>query len=345
MKLSEMRSQAGAWPSPTPQGFAKTAGELALPACTVQVDTPCSEVLDLMLASPGQHAVAVLNGRRPMGIIHRPALLDRFTGMFGREINSRKPCGHIMDDAPLVVDEHVSLTDLSELVVDKGKTTFTQGFIVTSGGMYLGLGSGFDLMRDVTRMQLVAARHANPLTGLPGNVPIQMETERLLKGAKGFVAAYCDLDYFKPYNDVYGFQWGDDMIRLVARLLRSTVSGEGDFVGHVGGDDFVVLFKSPGWELRCQTLLTSFERERFSYFNAGHVAAGGYVSEDRRGQITFQPLVSLSIGAVRVDPRQFTSVHEIAESCAAARRMAKKRSGNSLFIERRKCPTHWQEVG
>ncbi|MEW5789132.1 MAG: GGDEF domain-containing protein [Pseudomonadota bacterium] len=323
---------------------ALTAGGLALPAPTVQAETASSAVLDLMLGNPEQHAVAVLDGVRPVGIIHRPALLDRFIGLFGREIYGRKPCRQIMDDAPLVVDELVSLQDLSELVVNKGKQTFTQGFIVTSAGAYRGLGSGFDLMREVTRMQIVAARYANPLTGLPGNVPIQEHTRQLLDTASPFVVAYCDLDHFKPYNDVYGFQWGDDMIRFVAQLLLAASDGETDFVGHVGGDDFVVLFRSADWEKRCKAMLALFDSERSAFFNAGHLAAGGYTSEDRRGQVTFHPLVSLSIGAVPVDPGCYHHVHEVAESCAEAKHMAKKQSGSSLFIEQRRHPAHWEEL-
>jgi hypothetical protein len=115
--------------------------------------------------------------------------------------------GRLVASAPAVSPETVSqdVLDLlmSELVVKKGKAAFTQGFIITNEGRYLGLGSGFDLMREVTEMQIVAARYANPLSGLPGNVPIQEHLEhleRLLANGQTFVTAYFDLDQFKPYN-------------------------------------------------------------------------------------------------------------------------------------------------
>ena len=315
-----------------------TAGRLAIPAPCVSPDTPSQVVLDLLIAQPELHAVAVVRERVPVGLIHRPALLDQFIGLYGRELYGKKPCALFMDGDPLVVDKATRMVELSELVVNKGKSAFTQGFVVTSEGRFLGLGSGFDLMREVTDMQIVAARYANPLTGLPGNVPIQEHMERLLAGGQPFIAAYFDLDQFKPYNDVYGFRRGDDMIQLVARALRAACDDELDFVGHIGGDDFVVLFQSPDWEDRCHMVLARFGDERLPLFETRHVAEGGYRSEDRRGRMDFHALVSLSIGAVRIDPVHFHHYQEVARAAADAKRMAKKTEGSSLFIDQRQQP-------
>lgn len=319
-------------------GIRPSAERLVLRVPGVQADTPAQAVLDLMLHEPELHAVAVLRGDRPVGIIHRPALLDRFIGMFGREIYGRKPCAAIMDADPLIVDRATHLRDLAELVVRKGKAAFTQGFIITSEGRYLGLGSGFDLMREVNQMQIVAARYANPLTGLPGNVPIQEHLERLLAGGQNFVAAYFDLNQFKPFNDIYGFRRGDDIIRLLARILVDGCNAELDFVGHIGGDDFMVLFQSPDWRDRCLSMLARFDQERLGLFEPEHVAAGGYRCEDRRGNLQFHALVSLAIGAVEIDPAQYHQYQEVAAATAEAKRMAKRTEGSSLFVEQRKLP-------
>lgn len=324
--------------SPGRDPIRATAGRLAMSAPHVSPDTPSQVVLDLLLAHPELHAVAVVKDGTPVGLIHRPAMLDRFIGLYGRELYGRKPCALFMDGNPLVVDKATRMKELSELVVSKGKSAFTQGFVITGEGRYLGLGSGFDLMREVADMQIVAARYANPLTGLPGNVPIQEHLERLLAAGQNFVAAYFDLDQFKPYNDVYGFRRGDDMIQLTARLLRDGCDEELDFIGHIGGDDFVALFQSPDWEDRCHRMLARFDDERLSLFEPRHVAAGGYRSEDRRGRMDFHALVSLSIGAVRIDPAHFHLYQEVARAAADAKRMAKKIEGSSLFIDARQQP-------
>lgn len=320
-------------------GARLSAERLVIPAPSINANMPSQSVLDLMLSQPDLHAVAVLDQEKPVGIIHRPALLDRFIGMYGREIYGKKPCREIMDDDPLIVDKGTQMRDLSELVVRKGKEAFTQGFIITGEGRYLGLGSGFDLMREVSQMQIVAARYANPLTGLAGNVPIQEHLERLLASRQSFVAAYFDLDQFKPYNDIYGFRRGDDIIRLLARVMTGEINPELDFVGHIGGDDFVVLFQSPDWRARCERMLARFDAERLGLFNCEHVLAGGYRCEDRRGNMEFHPLVSLSIGAVEIDPARFHLYQEVASATAEAKRMAKRIEGSCLFVEQRKPPS------
>lgn len=320
-------------------GIRPSAERLVIAAPAVQADTPSQAVLDVMLNEPELHAIAVLKEDQPVGIIHRPALLDRFIGMFGREIYGKKPCRHIMDPDPLIVDRATHLQDLAELVVRKGKSAFTQGFIITREGRYLGLGSGFDLMREVSQMQIVAARYANPLTGLPGNVPIQEHLERLLASGQQFVAAYFDLNQFKPFNDIYGFRRGDDIIRLLARIMTDACNAELDFVGHIGGDDFVALFQSPDWRQRCEAILLRFDSERIPLFDPEHVVEGGYRSEDRRGRLDFHPLVSLAIGAVEVDPASFRQYQEVAAATAEAKHMAKKAEGSSLFLDQRKQPS------
>ncbi len=315
-----------------------TAGRLAMSAPHVTPETPSLAVLELMIAHPDLHAIAVIRDGLPVGLIHRPALLDRFIGPYGRELFGKKPCSDFMDADPLVVDKATRMVELSELVVNKGKDTFTQGFVITSNGRYMGLGSGFDLMREVTDMQIVAARYANPLTGLPGNVPIQEHMERLLANEQEFVVAYFDLDQFKPYNDVYGFRRGDDMIQLLARILRAGCAGELDFIGHIGGDDFVVLFQSPDWEVRCRAMLAQFDAERGTLFSPEHLAEGGYRSEDRRGALAFHALVTLSIGAVLIDPASFRQYQEVARAASDAKRMAKRIDGSCLFIDQRRIP-------
>lgn len=319
-------------------GLHVSADRLVVSAPSVHPSTSSEDVLELMMQYPELHAVAVVDEEIPVGIIHRPALLDRFIGLYGRELHGRKPCRDMMDTDPLIVDKATRMTELSELVVKKGKAAFTQGFIITTEGRYLGLGSGFDLMREVTEMQIVAARYANPLSGLPGNVPIQEHLERLLVNEQTFVTAYFDLDQFKPYNDVYGFRRGDDIIQLLARILRDSCNPELDFVGHIGGDDFVVLFQSLDWEIRCHGMLARFDRECRALFNPEHVEAGGYRSEDRRGVMAFHALVTLSIGAVLVDPSNYHHYQEVARAASEAKRMAKRIDGSSLFIDQRRMP-------
>ena len=311
------------------------ARKLLIDAPCVVPDAASEQVLELLLKHEGLHALAVVKDGVPVGMLTRPLLLDRFTRIYTRELYGKKPCSVFMDREPLVVDIGTLISDLSELVVRKGKQTFTDGFIITENGKYRGMGSGYDLMRAITEMQVVAARYANPLTMLPGNVPIHEHTDRLLAADVDFVAAYFDLDHFKPFNDVYGYRKGDAVIQLLGRILSQECDPGLDFLGHVGGDDFVILFQSADWQERCQRILARFDTERMALFQFEHVAEGGYFSEDRRGKMVFHPLVSLSIGAVPIGQAEACQRHDIERVAAEAKKMAKKADGSSLFVERR----------
>lgn len=185
-------------------------------------------------------------------------------------------------------------------------------------------------------MQIEAARYANPLTLLPGNVPIGKHIESLLHSGTPFVVCYGDLDHFKPFNDVYSYEKGDEMIRLAGRILGSACDPRLDFIGHIGGDDFILIMQSADREQRCRNALQSFAATSVALACEEHRRAGGYESADRNGTVVFHPLTTLSIGAVRIQPGQFDSHHEVSATATEAKKMAKRICGNSLFVEQRK---------
>ncbi len=272
----------------------------------------------------------------PMGLINRNSLTDRYAKPFRRELYGKKACTLFMDPAPLVVDQHITVQNLSLLLSRAAKHTLSDGFVITDNGRYAGVGSSQDLMALITEMQISAARYANPLTQLPGNVPINEHAERLLQKRASFTACYFDLDNFKPFNDAYGYRKGDDVIQIVGRIICEVADSRLDFIGHIGGDDFIVLFQSEDWEGRCARALTLFDSLITDLIKPEDLARGGFVGEDRKGRSVFNPLPSLSIGAVYADPGAFSSHHEISAAAASAKKMAKKMSGSSLFIERRR---------
>lgn len=122
---------------------------------------------------------------------------------------------------------------------------------------------------------------------------------------------------------------------MTGRLLSSHMDQDRDFIGHIGGDDFILLIQSPDWERRCRAILDDFARAIADHFDASDRDRSGYFSEDRRGNKTFFPLVSISLGVVNVAVGQYRSHHEIASAAAEAKRQSKKMPGNSIFVERR----------
>ena len=301
----------------------------------VQPETSNDQVMERFSSNPALSIIPVVKNGTPTGIINRYQFLDRFSRPFQRELMGKKLCGDSILSEPLLVEKHMPIEELSHFMAEADSRHFADGFIITDNGRYIGVASGQDLLRELTQMQLEAARYANPLTLLPGNVPINEHIERLLQANTPFIACYCDLDHFKPFNDSYSYRKGDEMIQLTGRLLGWSCDHKLDFIGHIGGDDFILLMQSRDWKTRCEQALRSFEQAASLLFKEEHLAAGGYSSEGRDGQTQFHPLTSLSIGAIQVSPGQFMSHHEVSAAMSCAKKMAKKISGNSLFVEQR----------
>jgi diguanylate cyclase (GGDEF)-like protein len=269
-------------------------------------------------------------------------MINDYARPFRRELYGRRPCEMMMDKSALIVDKMSSLQDLSELILQSKPHHLANGFIITENGQYSGMGSGHDLLRLITKMQIDSARYANPLTLLPGNVPISEQIDSLLQSGTAFVACYCDLDHFKPFNDVYGYKKGDEVIQQTGRLLGEAC-GNYDFLGHIGGDDFIVLFQCDDWETRCETLLSHMADTFPLFYSNSDRERAGIETEDRQGEKRFHPLISLSIGALVIDSNIYSSHHEVSAACVNAKKQAKKIAGNSLFIERRSCTTETDE--
>ena len=127
---------------------------------------------------------------------------------------------------------------------------------------------------------------------------------------------------------------------MTGKILSDHCDPDRDFIGHIGGDDFIVLFQSENWEERCRTILVDFESAIQHYYSIEDQDRDGYVSEDRQGRKIFYSLISLSLGVVKVCPGQYYSHHQIATAAADAKKQAKKINGNSLFIDRRNDPNN-----
>ena len=325
-------------------GRLPTARHLLRPIVPVDMHASNAEVIARFEADPELDVLPVVQGTQPVGMINRHSMIDRFARPFRKELFGRKRCELFMDHAPLIVDQHATIQELAMMLSLAPKHYLFDGFIVTGDGRYLGVGSSHDLMATITEMQISAARYANPLTLLPGNVPINEHVDRMLSDGHHFVAAYIDIDDFKPYNDTFGYRRGDDVIQTLARLLCEAIDQRADFVGHIGGDDFFVEFRSEDWEMRCWQVISTFAEAVGNLLGVDERLRGGYMAENRRGELSFQALPTVSIGAVRIGPGECESHREVAAAASAAKKQAKKKAkeaaresrSGSLFVERRR---------
>ena len=181
-------------------------------------------------------------------------------------------------------------------------------------------------------------RTVSPLTGLPGNVQIQSEMQERLENGKKYAMMYIDLDNFKAYNDTYGFSNGDEIIKFTANVITKYVleKNKQNFVGHIGGDDFVALVEDEDYEKICQNIIAEFDRSIVKYFSKEDLERGYLEVENRKGIVEPFPLTTISIGVVEVTNERFKNTLEIGEAGAAVKHLAKTIWGSTYVIDRRK---------
>lgn len=180
----------------------------------------------------------------------------------------------------------------------------------------------------------------SPLTKLPGNLRIENELRRRLDKQLSFAVLYLDLDHFKAFNDVYGFTHGDEAIQLVAHVSVDAVRRRGtenDFVGHIGGDDFIIVTEADRAEEIAREIIADFDRDIRALYTAKDLKQGYIETRDRRGTLNRFPVMSLSIAVVSNDRGQLTNYAQVGEAAADLKRYAKSIAG-SVFVKDKRRP-------
>jgi diguanylate cyclase (GGDEF)-like protein len=181
-------------------------------------------------------------------------------------------------------------------------------------------------------------RNLSPLTGLPGNIRIQEEIERQVREGQEFAVLYCDLDHFKAYNDQKGFVRGDRLIQATARTIQEVVTGpdgQQGFVGHVGGDDFVIVVAPERAEEVARGICQRFDAARAEFYEPEDIERGFIRIEDRKGQMQDVPLVGVSVGIASTARRAFAHYGEAVAVATEMKQFAKREAGSSYAVDRR----------
>lgn len=196
------------------------------------------------------------------------------------------------------------------------------------------------------RVQLCLARsermvEINPLTRLPGNITIARQIKTRIDRGDTFALAYADLDYFKPFNDKYGFGRGDEVLKMVGRLILNLVreqQPQGSFIGHIGGDDFVFIMDVDLVETTSSQIISYYQQIVPTFYDADDRSLGAISSVDREGRPKKFPLMSISIGIAHNRIRSFVHYGEMVEVASEMKKHAKEKKGSSYSMDRRVLP-------
>ncbi len=307
---------------------------MAIKILIVDDDPDIRDVLKLTLSEENYEILEAGDGEEALKIIHdnQPdlILLDyKIPKVDGREVCRRIKKDLLLRHLPIIMV--TGKGDISDKVdgIDAG----ADDYIVKP----------FEPKELMARIRMIL-RHterdleANPLTRLPGNVSILKELSKRIEDKAPFAVCYLDLDKFKSYNDKYGFEHGDEVIRETARLLiRATqeFGNRDDFVGHIGGDDFVILTTPEKSDALCQKVIMDFENLAPTFYNEKDRKNGYITGKDRQGQEQKIPLISISIGIVTNEYRKITHVAQIGEIGAELKSYAKSLERSNYVKDRR----------
>ncbi len=290
-------------------------------------------IIDKFRNETSQPFFPVINQyEEPLGIVRETAFKEYIFSKFGRNLLENpsfgKDLSRFISRIP-VADIHSSVEKLIETYTHYNSS---EGLLMVDDTKYVGVLSTKALLKLINEKNLTLARNQNPLTRLPGNTMIHEYFSTCLSDFKTpYMLLYFDFDNFKPYNDKYGFRNGDRLILMFAELLKTAGFSENRFVGHVGGDDFFMGIKNPVCiqvENEMRQLALRFKKNAESFYDTTTVQKGYMTVEDRQGNITRAPLMTVSIAALTLPcgPDRSCSIEKAGNIIAILKKKAKQSS-------------------
>lgn len=285
------------------------------------------------------NGIVVVENGKPVGLVMRYHL-DRYLGsQYGVPLYFDRPISVLMDNTPLVTEENSPIEIVSQAAMNREKLKLYDYIIVTKNQNLKGVVSVQMLLDTMTKIRLEMAKGSNPLTGLPGNIAIEQEILRRAREKDVFTVIYLDLDYFKTYNDKYGFENGDRVLLFIANLLNSVIkkySSETDFIGHIGGDDFIIITSPEKSDIICNKVARYFDRLIRTFYTHEDRVSGKISGCDRCGNEARFPLMSISMAIIDCGGYYFLNdPKKISEKAAQLKKYAKSIPGSVYVKDRR----------
>jgi diguanylate cyclase (GGDEF)-like protein len=303
-----------------------TIGDVIAPIQIFDNKTLISEVANFFKSHIKAQGAVIVSEGKPVGLMMRDRLFQQLAGQYGFSLFWNRTIDQMMDSKPIIVDRDTSIETVSQLATSRD-TNLYDYVIVTNDGQMAGAASIRSILECITNTRMENAKVASPLTGLPGNLQIQRELTRRLMEKKPFSVLYADLDYFKWFNDQYGFQKGDQLIQFTADVIQHSIEVCGnndDFVGHIGGDDFIMITSSDESQKVCDEIIRRFDLGVQSFYEGDDWT---YVV-DRKGNRIETSGVTISLSLVICGMKGQITLEEISQSAATLKKMSKASSGS-----------------
>lgn len=319
-----------------------TIGDICRTIDFIGPDVPFSIAFARFISDEGLRSLPVVKKEHVVGMLHRNRFVEKnILGKcgYGMHLNAHKKVHDLAERDFLAVESNIALEDVARMLQARQTDQLYDDICITKHGKYHGVVAVSDLLDAITERSLLVAKGSNPLTGLPGNEYIRREIEKHLSQNMHFDVLYVDLDNFKPYNDTYGFEKGDNVICSLGEICRNAVESHcGNalgFVGHIGGDDFILLTRPQQSIMVAEHIVAAFRKRLPNYHGSADYERGYYLSQNRKGENEEFDLLSLSIAIVSSEITKFGSYAELASLATDIKKMAKRQKGFSIVRDRR----------
>lgn len=277
-------------------------------------------------AHPNIWFIGVSEQKRIVGVIHRDKFYSSLGTRYGVSLYTDRPITLLMDSTPLMLEDNTPIEVASTLAMSRSDAQLYDGLVVIHQQMAVGMVKVASLIKAMAATQIKIAQGANPLTGLPGNIAIEQEMQKRINNNVSFALIYADLNHFKLYNDFFGFQKGDMVIKTLGEILckASEESKESTFVGHIGGDDFLLITQNFDLEKLCEEIILEFIAKTEQMVGADQL--------------------SVALAVLILPANHSLTPTQIAKHAAHLKKETKKTPGNAYRIERLKIQKN-EEIG
>ncbi|OGO80527.1 MAG: hypothetical protein A2Y21_11715 [Clostridiales bacterium GWC2_40_7] len=304
---------------------------------SMSIDPTCTGagVLEIFNLNPTLLGLPVVDNRKLSGLIMKDKFFAKLGTQYGYALYINRPISILMDNRPLSVDYETTLDIVSKKAVARNEEALYDYIIVTRDSEYFGIVTVKDLLEKTTELEVNYARHLNPLSGLPGNLLIEQKLSRFITDTASFTILYIDINDFKVYNDVYGFENGDRLLQYLASTLAGCASKFPfrHFIGHIGGDDFIIIVESYDVAEICQSIIETFDSGISSFYSDNDIDRGYIISKNRRGEEEKFGVVGLSIAGITNKCRSFKDIYELSEYSSKIKKRCKEKYCSCFLIE------------
>jgi GGDEF domain-containing protein len=305
---------------------------ISRPVEALSFDTKTSKVDEMMKKNSGIAGFCITKDRDVIGVINRGHLNSKLSGPYGYCLYSNKSITEIMQTDFLKVDCKTPIDIVAKMAMERDYEKLYDFITVTDEGRYYGIVTVKDLLEKTMEIEVLNAKQLNPLTGLPGNMAIERELEKCIGSDRDCCVLYLDIDNFKAYNDVYGFENGDKIIKLLAEILKEEIA-EDEFAGHIGGDDFVAVVSDRDSEYIGWNIVNSFDRQIKDLYSEEDIRKGFILSKNRYGIDEIFPIMSLSVAGIT--GKGIKDIYELGEAASKIKSKCKQLSGSVVMVDRK----------